>query len=319
MLEYVIKRLCYVVATLLVMSVLIFLITQIMPGNIAHLILGDFASPADIATLEAQLGLNDPWYVQYLRWAGAMLHGDMGMSLSMNQPVSEIIWGAVGRSALLAGISIVLVAILGIWLGVYAGVRRGSKSDHTISMITYVNIAIPEFFWAIVIIMLFAGYLRILPATGYASLDEGVWNWLRHLILPVFTLVTGLIAHVSRLTRSSVIDVMNTQYIRAARARGLSEKRVIREHALRNALLPAITVLAIDIGVLMGGVVVAETIFSYPGLGRTLIYAIQHMDLPLLQASMMVVTFVYAMANLSADLLYAFLNPKIRYGRGRDA
>ncbi|WP_454690332.1 ABC transporter permease [Achromobacter aloeverae] len=319
MLEYVVKRLLHVIAIVAVMSLLVFLITQIMPGNIAHLILGDFATPEDIATLESQMGLNDPWYVQYLRWAWAMLHGNMGDSLSMNQPVAEVVWGAVGRSAVLAGTSIVLVAILGIGLGVYTGVRRGSRADQAVSMVTYVNIAIPEFFWAIVVIMLFAGYLRVLPATGYASLDDGVWNWLRHLILPVFTLVTGLIAHVSRLTRSSVIDVMNSQYIRVARARGFSERRIVRHHALRNALLPAITVLAIDVGVLMGGVVVAESIFSYPGLGRTLLYAIQHMDLPLLQACMMIVTFVYALANLAADLLYAFLNPRIRYGSGRDA
>jgi ABC-type dipeptide/oligopeptide/nickel transport systems, permease components len=319
MFAYLVKRLFYVATTVAVMSVLIFWITQVMPGNVAYMILGDFAAPEDIATLEAQLGLNDPAHVQYLRWAGGMLRGDMGMSLSMNQPVSAVLWGAVGRSAILAGISIVLVAALGIWLGVYGGVRRGRLADRIISIGTYINIAIPEFFWAIVVIMLFAGYLNWFPATGYQGIEHGLWAWARHLVLPVFTLVFGLIAHVSRLTRSSVIDVMQSQYIRAARARGLTERRIVREHALRNALLPTVTVLAIDVGVLMGGVVVAETIFSYPGLGRTLIYAIQQMDMPLLQACMMVVTCIYALSNLAADVTYALLNPRIRYGNAADA
>jgi peptide/nickel transport system permease protein len=316
---YFVKRLGSVVLTLLVMSVLIFWITQVMPGNVAYMILGDFAQPADVAALEAKLGLNDPAWLQYWRWASGILHGDLGMSLVMERPVSSVLWEAVGRSAILAGISIVLVAVFGIWLGVYAGVNHGKPADHIISYTTYFNIAVPEFFWAIVIIMIFAGQLNWLPATGYASMDSGVGNWARHLVLPVITLVSGLIAHVSRLTRSSIIDVMQSPYIRAARARGLPEKRIVRGHALRNALLPTVTVLAIDVGVLMGGVVVAETIFSYPGLGRMLIFAIQHMDVPLLQACMLVVTCVYALSNLGADLLYAFLNPRIRYGRNANA
>lgn len=312
---YVLKRLLSIVLTMAVMSVLIFWITQVMPGNVAYMILGDFASPQDVATLEAKLGLNDPAYVQYLRWASGLLHGDLGRSLVMDRPIAPVLWEAVGKSAILAGISISLVALLGIWLGVYAGVRHGRISDHVVSVATYLNIAIPEFLWAIVIIMLFAGYLNWFPATGYSDLSNGFGAWARHLVLPIFTLVTGLMAHVSRLTRSSMIDTMQTQYVRAARARGLPERLVIRRHALPNALLPTITVLAIDVGIMMGGIVVVETIFSYPGLGRLLMFAIQNMDVPLLQACMMVITFVYAAANLSADLLYALLNPRVRYGR----
>ncbi|WP_439495209.1 ABC transporter permease [Bosea sp. (in: a-proteobacteria)] len=312
---YVLKRLLSIVLTMAVMSVLIFWITQVMPGNVAYMILGDFASAEDVATLEAKLGLNDPAYVQYLRWASGLLHGDLGRSLVMDRPIAPILWDAVGKSAILAGISIGLVALLGIWLGVYAGVRHGKTADHVVSVTTYVNIAVPEFLWAIVIIMIFAGYLNWFPATGYSDLSNGVGAWARHLILPIFTLVTGLMAHVSRLTRSSMIDTMQSQYVRAARARGLPESLVIRRHALPNALLPTITVLAIDVGIMMGGIVVVETIFSYPGLGRLLMFAIQNMDVPLLQACMMVITFVYAASNLVADLLYAFLNPRVRYGR----
>jgi peptide/nickel transport system permease protein len=312
---YVIKRMLSIVLTMAVMSVLIFWITQVMPGNVAYMILGDFAAPEDVATLEKKLGLNDPAYVQYWRWASGMLQGDLGRSLVMDRPIAPVLWDAVSKSAILAGISIGLVALLGIVVGVYAGVRHGSRADHVVSVATYVNIAIPEFLFAIVIIMLFAGYLNWFPATGYSDLSNGVGTWARHLILPVFTLATGLMAHVSRLTRSSMIDTMQTQYVRAARARGLPERLVIRRHALPNALLPTITVLAIDVGIMMGGIVVVETIFSYPGLGRLLMFAIQNMDVPLLQACMIVITFVYAAANLTADLLYALLNPRVRYGR----
>ncbi|BBK36422.1 ABC transporter permease [Allostella sp. ATCC 35155] len=315
MIGYVIKRLLSIVLTMAIMSVLIFWITQVMPGNVAYMILGDFAAPADIATLEAKLGLNDPAHVQYWRWASGLLRGDLGMSLVMERPIGPILADTVSKSAILAGISIGLVALVGIAVGVYAGVRHGKPADHVVSVATYLNIAVPEFLFAIVVVMLFAGYLNWFPATGYSDLSNGFGAWARHIVLPVATLVLGLMAHISRLTRSSMIDTMQSQYVRAARARGLSEWLVIRRHALPNALLPTITVLAIDVGIMMGGIVVVETIFSYPGLGRLLMFAIQNMDVPLLQACMIVITFVYAAANLTADLLYAFLNPRVRYGR----
>ncbi|QHI97813.1 ABC transporter permease subunit [Xylophilus rhododendri] len=314
MFGYLCKRIVYIAFTVAVMSVLVFWITQVLPGNVAHTILGDFAKPEDVAMLEHKLGLDQPVHTQYLRWAGSLLRGDLGQSLVMNRPVASVLWDAVGRSAMLAALSFAMVTVFGIWLGIAAGIRHGRWTDRIISTATYVKLSVPEFFWAILLLMLFSGYLGWLPATGYSSPDEGIAQWLRHLVLPSVTLALGLIAHVSRLTRSSVIDVMQSPYIRAARARGVPEGRLVRRHALRNALLPTVTVLAIDIGVLMGGVVVAETIFSYPGLGRLLIQSIQQADIPMVQAAMMVVTFVYAAANLLADVLYAFLNPRIRYG-----
>jgi peptide/nickel transport system permease protein len=235
--------------------------------------------------------------------------------MMMDRPLGPLIGEAIVRSAVLAGLSIALVAAIGIWLGVYSGVRAGSRTDRFISVGSYFFISVPEFFWAILAIMLFTGYLGWLPSTGYAPLSDGFWNWVKHIILPVATLVSGLVAHVSRLTRSSMIETMQAKYIVAARAKGLPESIVIRRHALRNALVPTITVLAIDVGLLMGGIVVVETVFSYPGLGRLLIFAIEQKDLPLVQAGILTVTAVYALANLAADLLYAFFNPRIRYGR----
>lgn len=315
MIAYTFKRLLTVVAILAVMSVAIFSITQILPGDIAHMIVGQFATDDQIRAVRLRLHLDDPGYVQYLRWAGGLLHGDLGVSMMMERPLGPMIAEAIVRSAVLAGISIVLVALIGIWLGVYSGVRRGTRADGFISVGSYFLISVPEFFWAILVIMLFTGYLGWFPSTGYAPLSEGVWNWARHIVLPVATLVSGLVAHVSRLTRSSMIETMQAQYITAARAKGLPENVVIRRHALRNALVPTITVLAIDVGLLMGGIVVVETVFSYPGLGRLLIFAIEQKDLPLIQAGILAVTAVYALANLAADLLYAFFNPRIRYGR----
>jgi peptide/nickel transport system permease protein len=312
---YTLKRLAYVAVILAVMSVLIFWATQVMPGDVAQMIVGQFASDEQIRAVRARLRLDDPIHVQYLRWAGGLLRGDLGLSLMMDRPIGPLIAEAIQRSAVLAGISIVLIAVLGIWLGVHSAVRKGKAVDHAISVGTYFFISVPEFFWAIVVILLFTGYLGWLPATGYAPLSEGFGQWLQHIVLPVATLVSGLVAHVSRLTRSSMIETMQSQYVTAARAKGLPESLVIRRHALRNALVPTITVLAIDVGLLMGGIVVVETVFSYPGLGRMLIFAIEQKDIPMVQAGILSVTAVYAFANLAADLLYAFFNPRIRYGR----
>ena len=295
------------------MSLLIFGVVHLLPGNVAYAILGEYATPAAVATLEAKLGLNDPLAVQYWRWLSGMLRGDFGDSVVMSRPAGALIAEALGRSALLAGPALVLVAVGGVALGLHAATHKGSAADHVLSLGQFVLIAVPEFFWAIVAVLLFASVLHWLPATGYAPMAEaGVLAWVSHLVLPVVVLSLGLLAHISRLTRSSLLDVLASRYVLAARARGLPERRVLWRHAVPNALTPAITVLAIDAGLLIGGIVVVETVFAFPGLGRMLVYAIDHHDLPLLQAGMMVVTAIYACANLIADLLYAALNPRIR-------
>ena len=312
MAAFLLRRLLGLVGVLLGMSVLIFGIVHILPGNVAYAILGEFATPAAVAQLEAKLGLNDPLPVQYWRWLGAMLHGDFGMSIVMQRPAAPLIAEALGRSALLAVFAFGLVAMGGIGLGLYAATHRGRASDKVLTLAQFLLIAVPEFFWAILAVLVFAAWLNLLPATGYAPLSEGVAKWASHLVLPVLVLAFGLVAHVSRLTRSSMIEVLDSRYVLAARARGLPERKVLWRHALPNALLPAITVLAIDAGLLIGGIVVVETVFAYPGLGRLLVYAIERHDLPLLQVGMMVVTAIYALANFVAELLYAVLNPRIR-------
>jgi peptide/nickel transport system permease protein len=315
MTAYILNRLGSVLLILIAVSILIFGITALLPANVAYLILGQFPDPVQVQALELKLGLNDPLWQQYLRWAGGILSGDLGTSMLMNRPIGPMLYEAIGRSLVLACSSFVLIAVIGIGLGVIAALRHGRALDHGVSIGTYLGVAVPEFFWAIVVIVVFAAWLGWLPSSGYEPLSSGFTVWFKHLIAPTVTLVFAHLAHVSRLTRSSMIEVMQSPYITAARAKGLPEKVVVLHHALRNALLPSITVLALDFGRLMGGIVVVETVFAYPGLGRLIIFSIQSRDLPTLQVAILFVAAIYALANLVADLLYARLNPKIRYGR----
>jgi len=307
------RRFLSVVFVLWAMTVMVFAIVHILPGSVAHMILGEYATNAAIAEMEERLGLNLPLYEQYWRWFSGLMRGDFGQSLTMERPVGPVILEALGRSAILASISIVLVAIFGIALGIHSATQVNSWSDRGFTLMQYFFIAVPEFFWCILVIIFFAVWLGWLPATGYTPLaDGGFLGWAKHLILPISTLVLGLIAHVSRLTRSSMLEAIESKYVLAARAKGLPERIVLRRHALPNALLPTITILAVDVGILIGGIVVVESVFAFPGLGRMLIYAIDHQDIPLMMGGMIVITAIYALANLAADILYAVLNPRIR-------
>jgi peptide/nickel transport system permease protein len=313
---YTLRRLLLVLVVLAAVSLLVFAITAILPGNVAHLILGQFAPPEQVKALEEKFGLNDPVLVQYWRWATRFVTGDFGQSILQSRPVAPLVFEALLRSLALTLVSFFFIATIGIALGVIAALQHGRPLDHSISILSYLGIAVPEFFWSIVVILVFAVWLGWLPASGYEPLAKvGFAQWAYHIIGPVLTLVFAHLAHISRLTRSSMIEVLQSPYVMAARAKGLPERVVVVHHALRNALLPTITVLALDIGRLMGGIVVIETVFAYPGLGRLLVFSIQSRDIPTLQASILVVAAIYALANLAADLLYAWLNPKIRYGR----
>jgi peptide/nickel transport system permease protein len=267
-----------------------------------------------VAALEHKLGLDLPLPVQYWNWARDILHGDLGQSLVMERPIAPMLWEAFGRSAILAVAAMVIVASVGVTMGIVAAVWRGRWPDHAVSVFAYLGISVPEFYWGLVLILVFAGTFHLLPASGIGNLRDGLGHYISFLVLPVVTLALGYLAHVSRLTRSSMAEQMDSMYVKVARARGLPERVVIVRHALRNALLPTITVLAQDFGFLIGGIVAIETIFAYPGLGRLLIFALQRQDLPLMQAAILVLTAVFCLANLAADLLYGIANPRIRYG-----
>lgn len=312
---YLVKRPLAVAGVITLMSVLIFLATHALPSTIAEVMLGQYATPESVAALEMKLGLTRPLLTQYWGWASGVLQGDLGRSLVMEVPIAPVLWTALGRSAVLGAAAMSVVSVLGIALGVMAAVRRGRVIDHLASGFTMVGLSVPEFFWGLLLILLFGSYLRLLPTSGYGTLDQGAGPYIAHLVLPVTTLAIGLLAHITRLTRSSMLEALDMAYVKAARARGLPEWAVVTRHALRNALLPTITVLAQDVGFLIGGIVAVETIFAYPGVGRLLVYALERHDLPLMEAAILVLTAVQCLANLAADLLYTFFNPQIRYGR----
>ncbi|HYC14608.1 MAG TPA: ABC transporter permease [Stellaceae bacterium] len=315
---YVLKRLGYIAAIVVLMSLLVFFVTHVLPANTAEVILGEYATAETKAALEQKLGLNLPLHVQYLRWAYGLLHGDFGQSVILEQPIAPILWTALARSALIAVPTLLIVALVGIGIGVASAVQYRRPLDRLASLGTYIAVSVPEFFWGLVFILVFSSYLNWLPTSGYGSPADSFWAKVSHLVLPVATLTLGLQAHVSRLMRSSTLEALGSNYVRAARARGMPERIVILRHAVRNAMLPTITVLAQDLGFLVGGIVAVETIFAYPGVGRLLVYAVSRHDLPLMEAVILVVTAIYCLANLAADLLYGAFNPRIRYGRSVD-
>lgn len=312
-LGYLVRRLLALPVILVFVSLIVFAITQILPGNAAVMILGQNATAGDLAALEAQLGLDQPWYLQYLHWLGGVVTGDAGVSMVSNRPVIEMILPALGRSLLLAGTTLVIVTVLAILLGVLAAVRRGKLTDVVISILTYPGVCVPEFVVGTLLIVLLArpefGWL---PAGGYSPIEEGVWPFVSHLILPVVALSFILASHISRQIRSEMIDVLKSDYIRSASIMGLDRGTVLFRHALPNAMLPTLIILALDIGYLIGGIVVIEEVFAYPGLGRLIIFATQSRDLPLIQAGVLVMAAVYVIANLLADLAHALFDPRVQ-------
>jgi peptide/nickel transport system permease protein len=311
--SYLIKRLGLAGYTLLVVSLIIFCITQILPADAAVMMLGENATPEALEAVRSQLGLNAPLWQQYGHWLWGVVQGDFGVSLRTGQPIAQFMFEALGRSLVLAFLSIGFMLIIAIPLGIVAAVRRGKLADLIVSVISYIGVSVPEFVTATLLILVCADWLKVLPATGYVPITEDLPAALRHLALPVMTVSIILIAHVSRMVRSELIDVLHTDYIRAARLKGLSRRTVLFKHGLRNSLLPAITIVALDVGYLLGGVIVVEEIFALPGIGRQLIVAIQTRDLPAIQAGALIMAATYCIVNFLADIGYAALDKRIQY------
>ena len=310
---YIFKRIVLVGYTLLVVSLIVFAITQIPPADAAVMMLGENATTEALAALRAKMGLDASIWTQYGHWLAGVLRGDFGISMRTGQPVGPVMIEALGRSLLLALFSIVLMLMLALPLGIVAAVRRGRVADLVVSVISYIGVSLPEFVTATLVVLVLADWLQWLPATGYVPLTENLVQGLRHLVLPVLTISVILIAHVSRMVRSELVDVLHTDYIRAARLKGLPGRTVLYKHALRNALLPTITIVALDVGYLLGGVIVVEEIFALPGIGRQLIVAIQSRDLPSIQAGALIMAATYAVASFLADIAYARLDRRIQY------
>nr|WP_304623338.1 ABC transporter permease [Pantoea leporis] len=307
------KRLLLMVYTLLVVSLLVFGITQLLPADAAVTLLGQNATPEALAAVRERLGLDAPAWQQYWHWLTQALQGNFGVSMRNGLEVAPTLLTALSRSLLLAVCALILMLIIAIPLGIWAAVRRGKTADVLVSVISYIGISFPEFVTATLVLLLFADVWQILPATGYVPLSENFVSGIQHLILPSVTVALILVAHVSRMVRSEMVDVLHTDYIRAAWLKGLSRRRILWRHALRNGLLPTITIVALDVGYLLGGIVVVEEIFAIPGIGRELIVAVQARDLPTIQAGVMILAATYSVVNFLADLAYVTLDKRISY------
>ncbi len=311
--RFILRRLGFVLLTLLVSSMLIFVATQILPGDVARMILGRFATPEALENLREQLGLNRPLIVQYGSWLINFVRGDWGISLSTDNPVATLVFSRLRNSAMLAAVAFAMYVPLGILLGLLAALRRNSAVDQAISIGSLSFIGLPEFVTGVILITIFSLKLRWLPASSAIAPDATFTEALPRLILPAITVSLVSLAYITRMTRSSTVEVLQTDYVRTAYLKGLRPYQVIFLHVLRNALLPTVTVVAIGIGWLIGGLIVTESLFSYPGLGRLLLFAIQRQDLPLIQATTMLLVAIFSLSNLTADIIYAYLNPRIRY------
>ena len=309
----ILRRLVLIAITLVCVSLIIFGITQILPGDVAEMISGQYGSEETVKLLREKLGLNRPLYIQYVDWLWGFITLDPGNSLSFDQPIMPLLLERLKRSLLLGGIALVEVTVFGIAMGVYAAVRKDKLFDNIASIFSFIIISIPEFVSGSLMVFFLSGTgLRIFPAGGYSPLSDGFNEWVMHLILPSTTLTLVLLAYVMRMTRSSMIEVLRQNYIRTAYLKGLPENTVIFRHALKNALLPTVTLIANNIGFLIGGIVIVEMVFAYPGLGQLMINAISYRDIPTLQSCAMVIAAIYILANLAADLAYLYLNPKTR-------
>ena len=311
---YLVRRILAVILVLFVVTFAVFAITMILPGNAAVMILGEYGTEEAVAAMERRLGLDRPWYIQYIDWVGGVLRGDFGQSLRLSLPVADVVGDAFWNSASLAVTALVSVIIIAIPLGVWAAIKRGTVADLIIGIFSYIGASMPEFVTAtLLLVFLAAPALGLLPAGGFVAVSESLGGFASHVVLPAATLGLILMAHISRQVRSEMSEVLSSDYIRAARLKGLRERRVIRRHALPNSLAPAVAVISLDIGYLLGGIIVVEEIFAWPGLGRLLILALENRDLPVIQAITLLLATVYALSNLLSDIVIALLDPRVRY------
>jgi len=302
--SFLLRRLLLLIPVLWGVATLVFLLLHFIPGDPVDLLLGDSALGTDRETLRDQMGLNDPLIVQYLRYFGDLLQGDWGTSLFSKKPVFDEIMERVPASMELMFGAMVVTILVAMPLGLIAAVNKGSWIDQGAMIFSLLGVSIPNFWLGPMLILLFSIHFDLLPVNERGGLE--------HLILPALTLGTSLASILARITRSSVVETLETEYIRTARSKGISELRILFRHALRNALIPIVTVIGLQVGVLLSGAIITEAIFDWPGLGNLLISAINSRNYPLVQGCVLFIAGSYVMVNLVIDLLYAYLDPRIR-------
>lgn len=304
MLRYTLKRIVGVIPTLIIVTTFVFFFVRMIPGDPARMVAGEQATLQDVEAVRVQLGLDQPISIQYVKYVGGLLHGDLGMSLRTKRPVLTEVAARYGNTMALTIASLIWSTIVGILLGVWSGKHRGKWQDFTGMTLAVSGISLPNFWVGFLLIMLFAVKLRWLPTTG-----AGTW---KNLVLPAITLGTSIAAIIARFTRSSIIEVLKEDYIRTARAKGLKEKTVTWTHAFRNSMISVVTVVGLQFGFLLGGSVVTEAVFAYPGLGQLLIESVNYRDYPAIQSLILIFSLQFIIINLVVDILYAVLNPEIK-------
>lgn len=310
--RFVTRRLLLALPVLLGVSIVSFLIIYLSPGDPAELIIGTSSDARDIDQVREELGLNKPLWVQYGLFLKSIGSG-LGTSNWTKRPVAAMIAERLPTTLMLAALSVFLMLAMAIPAGVIAAVRRQSNADYLVMALAVVGNSTPTFWLALLLMWLFAGYLGVLPASGTASIQAGLWEYLKHFLMPAFTLAFWMGALVARLTRSAMLEVLGEDYIRTARAKGASPRTVTYRHAFRNAMLPVLTVIGLNMGALLGGSVITETVFALPGVGRLVVQAILVKDFAVVQGVLLVVALMLVLLNLLVDLSYAFLDPRIRY------
>ena len=313
MVRFLLRRFGLALATLFVLSVLVFAASQLLPGDIGRNVLGPFASPADVQRLDHQLGVDRPVYIQYLDWVWKFIQGNLGTSLEYQVPVASLLGPSLINSLKLAAVAFALVVPLSIVGGVFAALRRGRLPDRVITLTGLSFTAVPEFISAIVLILIFGVLLSWLPVTAAYPADTDFFTQVYYLLLPGMALVLVLFGYIARMARTGTIDALESDYTRTAYLKGLDTATVIRRHVLRNSLLPTIAVIATQMGYLIGGLVVIEKLFNYNGIGQRIYTAAVNKDFTMLQSGVLVIGLVYLSATLIADILYSLLNPRIRY------
>jgi peptide/nickel transport system permease protein len=289
------------------------MILRLTPGDPAAALVGDNGTSADIARIHASLGLDRPLPVQFVKWTGQLLQGNLGDSYYMKQPVTRLIAQRIAPTLSLSALTLVITLLLAVPLGVIAASRHGGWLDRMLMGLSVMGFSVPSFVVGYILIWAVALHAKLLPVQGYAPLSAGIGPWLTHLILPAITLSIVYLALIARVTRAAVAEALTEDYIRTARAKGISEARVLIRHALANAAVPIVTVIGIGVGLLIGGVVVTETVYAIPGLGQLTVDAVLARDFPLIQGITLFFSFVYVLINLLVDMSYLLLDPRIRY------
>lgn len=313
MTRYIIRRLVHAAFIVWGVATLVFFMLQIIPGDPIILMLGEDYTPEAADQLRNKLGLDEPIYVQYFKWVGNVVQGDLGRSTATGETVSDAIRSSLPKTMSIAVVSFAIAILIAFPAGIIAALKRNSPIDYVVSILAFVGVSMPGFWLGIVLILLFAVRLDWLPAVGYTPLSDGVWEWFKHLILPSIAVGMGYAAILMRFIRAGLLEVLGSDYVRTARSKGLRERAVIGRHALRNALIPIVTVAGIQLALLLNGSVVIEIVFSIRGMGRLLVRGILDKDYPVVQASILLIAVIFVMANLVVDILYTVLDPRIRY------